>query len=104
MLIDDRRIELRQVIPDGYPLRITKSDDASKTIWCGGANLATDSEALKSVLVTRQDYQEHGSGWLAGALQVTNSPDNQGQSSASWICRFSLDGECKTWYVSASYP
>ncbi len=36
-----------------------------KSTWLGGAYLASNRAHLKSVLVSRQDYQEHGSVWLA---------------------------------------
>lgn len=39
-----------------------------KYTWLGGAYLAADQAALKDVQVTRQEYQEHGSGWVARAF------------------------------------
>lgn len=39
-----------------------------KSTWLGGAYLALNRAQLKSVVVSRQDYQEHGSGWLAKAF------------------------------------
>ena len=36
-----------------------------KSTWLGGCRLASDGAVLKKVVVTRQDYQEHGSTWLA---------------------------------------
>lgn len=36
-----------------------------KSTWLGGAYLAANRDALKKVQVTRQEYQEHGSAWLA---------------------------------------
>lgn len=36
-----------------------------KSNWLGGAYLAANRDQLRSVLVSRQDYQEHGSGWIA---------------------------------------
>ena len=49
-------------------LRITVYTDFSspvKSTWLGGTIFATDRAALKSTQVTRQEYHEHGSGWLA---------------------------------------
>ncbi|KAL8715154.1 MAG: hypothetical protein Q9220_001111 [cf. Caloplaca sp. 1 TL-2023] len=36
-----------------------------KSIWLGGAILAADRTALKAMQVTRQEYLEHGSGWVS---------------------------------------
>ena len=36
-----------------------------KSAWLGGALLSADRAALKTVQVTRQEYQEHGSLWLS---------------------------------------
>ena len=36
-----------------------------KSTWLGGAHLAANRDALKQIQVTRQEYQEHGSTWLA---------------------------------------
>lgn len=35
-----------------------------KATWLGGSRLASNKSLLKDVLVTRQEYHEHGSGWL----------------------------------------
>jgi actin-related protein 6 len=41
--------------------------------WLGGGALAADQTALQKLQVTRQEYQEHGAGWVArvfsGAVQ-----------------------------------
>ena len=43
-----------------------------KSAWLGGAYLAADKMALKTVQVTRQEYLEYGTAWLgkifAGAV------------------------------------
>ncbi|KAI9820204.1 MAG: Actin- protein 6 [Pycnora praestabilis] len=57
--------ELRQLAPPECVLRVTLAKDPIKSTWLGASNLASDTDKLKDVLVTRQDYQEHGSGWLA---------------------------------------
>ena len=36
-----------------------------KSTWRGGAYLAANRAKLKSVQVTRQEYQEKGGAWLA---------------------------------------
>ena len=45
-------------------IRLTM-DSPIKSTWLGGARLASNPTALKAVQITRQEYQEHGSGWLA---------------------------------------
>ena len=35
-----------------------------RATWLGGARLASNRAVLKDVMVTRQEYQEHGSAWL----------------------------------------
>lgn len=43
-----------------------------RSTWTGASRLATNKEEMKKVAITRQEYQEHGSGWawrkFAGAL------------------------------------
>ncbi|KZF22792.1 actin family protein [Xylona heveae TC161] len=57
--------DIRALAPSKYPTRVVKSADPIKSTWTGGARLATNRDALKHLVVTRQEYQEHGSGWLA---------------------------------------
>lgn len=42
-----------------------KKKSPIKSTWLGGAYMASDRSNLKSVLVTKQDYQEYGSAWLS---------------------------------------
>ena len=44
-----------------------------KATWLGGAYLAADPAALKTRQVTRQEYLEHGSGWLSKVFAGTTT-------------------------------
>ncbi|KAL8725301.1 MAG: hypothetical protein Q9166_007450 [cf. Caloplaca sp. 2 TL-2023] len=57
--------EIRQLAPAECVVRIAKAPDPIKFTWLGGAYMAADRTALKAAQVTRQEYQEHGSGWLS---------------------------------------
>lgn len=41
--------------------------------WQGGAALASHTDTLKGLLVTRQDYLEHGATWTARQYQSAGS-------------------------------
>ncbi|OCK86356.1 Actin/actin-like protein [Lepidopterella palustris CBS 459.81] len=56
--------ELRGLAPSNFPVRIERAPDPIKHTWLGGARLASSRELLKSVVVTKADYLEHGSTWL----------------------------------------
>ncbi|KAF2500421.1 Actin/actin-like protein [Lophium mytilinum] len=56
--------DLRQLTPSNIPLRIARAPDPIKHTWLGGARLAHDRDILRSVVVTRAQYQERGSTWL----------------------------------------
>ncbi|KAL8810583.1 MAG: hypothetical protein Q9200_002453 [Gallowayella weberi] len=57
--------EIRQLAPAECTVRIAKATDSVKSTWLGGAYMASDPTALKAAQVTRQEYLEHGSGWLS---------------------------------------
>ncbi|KAL9102067.1 MAG: hypothetical protein Q9163_002747 [Psora crenata] len=57
--------EIRQLAPAECIVRVARPPDPIKSTWLGGALFAENRAAMKSVQVTRQEYQEHGSGWLA---------------------------------------
>ncbi|KAL6718456.1 Actin-related protein 6 [Lecanora helva] len=63
--LDDRETEIRQLAPSECQVRIARGSDPIKSTWLGGVHLANDRAALKRIQVTRQEYQEHGSPWLA---------------------------------------
>lgn len=50
-----------------------KKKSPIKSTWLGGAYMAADRSNLKSVLVTRQDYQEYGSAWLSKVFSGANA-------------------------------
>ncbi|MCJ1472622.1 Actin- protein 6 [Lambiella insularis] len=56
--------QLRELAPAECPVRVAKAPDPIKSTWLGGAKLASNKEALKHIMVTRQEYHEHGSAWL----------------------------------------
>ncbi|KAI4159895.1 MAG: hypothetical protein LQ342_006223 [Letrouitia transgressa] len=56
---------VRQLAPAECVVRVVRSPDPLKSTWLGGATMAADPTALKAAQVTRQEYQEFGSGWLA---------------------------------------
>lgn len=57
--------DLRALAPAECKVRVERAPDHIKSTWLGGARLATDRTKLKEYLVTKQDYLEHGSTWLA---------------------------------------
>jgi actin-related protein 6 len=56
--------ELRAITPAEYQLNITRAEDPIKHTWLGAARFASDHSRLKSVLVTKAEYDEKGSAWL----------------------------------------
>ena len=62
--------ELRQIAPTECLVRVARAGGLDKATWLGGARLASNRDALKENVVTRQDYLEHGSArlsrWFAG--------------------------------------
>ncbi|KAL8716856.1 MAG: hypothetical protein Q9225_005847 [Loekoesia sp. 1 TL-2023] len=58
-------LEFRQLAPAECMVRAARAPDPIKSTWLGGAYLAADRTALKAVQVTKQEYLEHGSGWVS---------------------------------------
>jgi actin-related protein 6 len=58
-------MEIRSLAPAECIVRVGRAIDPVISTWQGGAVLATDSEALKSLSITKQEYDEHGSAWAA---------------------------------------
>ncbi|KAI0389099.1 actin-domain-containing protein [Xylariaceae sp. FL0594] len=56
--------EIRKLSPQECVVRVTKPADPITSTWQGGANLARH-ENFKSLVVTKSEYEEHGSAWLA---------------------------------------
>ncbi|KAK8246916.1 actin family [Phyllosticta capitalensis] len=63
--IERLEAELRSIMPAEWPLRVKRPDDPITYTWLGGAKLAQNTDLLKSLVVTREDYLENGSNWLA---------------------------------------
>ncbi|KAF2865939.1 actin family [Massariosphaeria phaeospora] len=57
--------ELRALVPAEYLLNISRADDPVKHTWLGAARFASQPELLKGVLVSKAEYDEKGSAWLA---------------------------------------
>jgi len=57
----------------GISRHVLTASSPIKSTWLGGAALAADQTTLQKLQVTRQEYQEHGAGWVArvfsGAVQ-----------------------------------
>ncbi|KAF2204799.1 Actin/actin-like protein [Delitschia confertaspora ATCC 74209] len=68
--------ELRAVTPSEYTLNITRADDPIKHTWLGAARFASNPDMLKSVLVSKAEYDEKGSTWLGKrfATRAANDP------------------------------
>ncbi|KAF3939602.1 Beta-centractin [Dactylella cylindrospora] len=57
--------ELRPMAPENFIIRIGVPDDPIKYAWQGGVALGNNKTALEQHRITRADYLEHGSAWLA---------------------------------------
>ncbi|KAF3036170.1 Actin- protein 6 [Didymella heteroderae] len=57
--------ELRTLVPSEYLLNITRGEDPVKHAWLGAARFASQPELLREVLVSKAEYDEKGSTWLA---------------------------------------
>ena len=59
------QVEIRALAPAECIVRIARPADPIISTWNGGAELAKDTERLASMSVTKQEYDEHGSAWVA---------------------------------------
>ena len=57
--------ELRTRVKDEWVVRARKMPDPVTSTWLGGARLATNREVVRKYGVTREEYLENGSGWVA---------------------------------------
>lgn len=55
--------ELRQIASAECVVRVRRAEDPIRSTWLGGSRLANNREELSKVAISRQDYQEYGSGW-----------------------------------------
>lgn len=67
--------DLRALLPAEHELRLLGAADPVKNAWMGGASLARDQGALRNVLVTKQEYDEHGSNWLLKRFAPGGNPN-----------------------------
>lgn len=57
--------EIMALAPDECLVRVARPPDPIISTWQGGANLAKNEDLLAKLSVTKQEYDEHGSGWVA---------------------------------------
>lgn len=57
--------ELRSLIDVETVVRVARPEDPVKNAWLGGARLAANEEALRGLVATKQEYQEHGAQWVS---------------------------------------
>ncbi|KAJ5225183.1 Actin-like protein arp6 [Penicillium chermesinum] len=55
--------ELRPIASADCVVRVGRAEDPIVSTWLGGSRLANNREELSRVAITRQEYQEYGSGW-----------------------------------------
>ncbi|KAI3330762.1 actin-domain-containing protein [Ustulina deusta] len=58
------RDEIRKLVPDECTVRVVRPPDPITNTWLAGANLARHVH-IESLAVTKLEYEEHGSAWLA---------------------------------------
>ncbi|KAH8430323.1 actin family protein [Aspergillus melleus] len=63
--IDRLETELRQAASAECVVRVRRPQDPIRSTWLGASRFATNKEELRRVAVTRQEYQENGSSWVA---------------------------------------
>ncbi|KAF2663693.1 Actin/actin-like protein [Microthyrium microscopicum] len=69
------RVELRQLVPSDMKITISGPEEPVKSTWLGGAYMASDEALLTKHLVTKKEYEEHGSNsnWLANRFRGTGT-------------------------------
>ncbi|KAI5246242.1 actin-related protein-like protein 6 [Aureobasidium subglaciale] len=61
---------VRMLAPEDMVVRVRRAEDPITSTWQGGCRLASDQDLLKNVLITRQEYQEHGPNWVTRQFAV----------------------------------
>lgn len=56
--------DLRTKLPEEYAVRVGLPEDPVKHAWTGGARLARNEEAMKQLVVSKQEYMENGDVWV----------------------------------------
>ena len=59
------QVEIRALAPTECYVRVARPADPIISTWNGGAELAKDINLLSSMSVTKQEYDEYGSAWVA---------------------------------------
>ncbi|CZR66348.1 related to actin-like protein [Phialocephala subalpina] len=59
------QMDMRALAPAECIVRVAKPSDPIVSTWQGGASLARDEDRLAALSVTKEDYDEHGSAWVA---------------------------------------
>ncbi|RPB23502.1 Actin/actin-like protein [Terfezia boudieri ATCC MYA-4762] len=75
-------MELRILAPAETVVRVIKPDYPTKYTWQGGVNLALNQSALTARAITRAEYLEHGSSWVAKKFAGLPIPAGAGSSGA----------------------
>lgn len=57
--------DVRALVPAQYMVVVTRAEDPIKHTWLGGARFASQPELLREAVVTKAEYEEKGSTWLA---------------------------------------
>ncbi|KAJ6080016.1 hypothetical protein N7467_009769 [Penicillium canescens] len=55
--------ELRQIASAECVVRVRRATDPVHSTWLGACRFATNREEISRVAISRQEYQEYGSGW-----------------------------------------
>lgn len=59
------QVEIRALAPTECYVRVARPADPIVSTWNGGAELAKDVDLLSSMSVTKQEYEEYGSSYVA---------------------------------------
>ena len=59
------QMEVRALAPAECIVRVARPSDPIVSTWQGGVNLAKDVDVLRKLAVTKEEYDEHGSMWVA---------------------------------------
>ncbi|EER28360.1 Actin- protein 6 [Coccidioides posadasii str. Silveira] len=62
-MVERLESDLRQLASAECIVRVRKPVDPLRSAWRGATQLASNRDVLKEVAITRQQYQEYGSGW-----------------------------------------
>lgn len=57
--------EIRSMADAGTEVRVRRAEDPVRSTWMGGARLGSDGEVRRKLSVTKEEYMEYGSGWVA---------------------------------------